>query len=85
MSCQLCYPTVDGTTVYGAPFSNGDFTMVFDEYKPVDNIVFAVVCNLDYVYSGTIRLNHYDYRLKLSSNAKAANIHKSYFESFVLE
>ena len=85
MSCQLCYRTADGTTVYGAPFSNGDFTMVFDEYKPVDDIVFAVVCNLDYVYNGTIRLNHYDYRLKLSSNAKAANIHKSYFESFVID
>jgi hypothetical protein len=84
MSCQLCYRTADGTTVYGTPFNKGDYTMVFDQYIPVDNIVFAVVCNLDYVYTGTIRTNHYDYRLKLSENAKAANIYKRYFSSFSL-
>jgi hypothetical protein len=84
MTCQLCYRTADGTTVYGSPFSSGDFTMVFDEKKPVDNIVFAVVCNLDYIFTPAIRLNHYDYRLKLSDNAKAANIYRRYFSGFTL-
>jgi hypothetical protein len=85
MSCQLCYRTADGTTVYGEPFYDGSFTMKLDENVPVDNIVFAVVCNLDYVFTSTIRKNHYDYRLKLSKNAKEANIYKSYFSSFVLD
>ena len=84
MSCQLCYRTGDGTTVYGTPFSKGSYTMAFDSYKPVNNIVFAVVCNLDYVYTTDIRKNHFDYRLKLSPNAKAANIYRRYFSDFVL-
>jgi len=84
ISCQLCFRTADGTTVYGEPFSEGSYTMALDEYQPVDNTVFIVVCNLDYIYSGIVRTYHYDYRLKLSANARAANVHKRHFEGFVL-
>lgn len=81
MSCQLCYRTEDGTTVYGEPFSKGSYTMDFDKYKPANNVVFAVVCNLDYIYTGNenIRKNHYDYRLRLSSNARTANVYGHWF------
>jgi len=85
MSCQLCYRTADGTVVYGEPFYEESYTMAFGDNKPVDNIVFAVVCNLDFVFNTNIRKNHYDYRLNLSGNAKAANIYRSYFSSFNLD
>jgi len=82
MSCQLCYRTADGTKVYGQPFSSGSFTMKFDEQPPVNNIVYAVVCNLDYVFTTNIRKNKYDYRLKLSNNAEVSNIYRSYFNEW---
>jgi hypothetical protein len=85
MSCQLCYRTSNGTTVYGTPFTEGDFTLAFDTNQPLDNIVFAVVCNLDHVYTSNIRRNHYDYRLKLSSNATVSNIFRRYFSDFVIQ
>ena len=81
MSCQLCYRTEDGKTVYGKPFSEGSYRLEFDKYKPANNVVFAVVCNLDYTYTGNvnIRRNHYDYRLKLSKNARPANVYGNWF------
>lgn len=82
MSCQLCYRTAEGVKVYGQPFTKGSFTLKFGENLPVNNIVYAVVCNLDYVFTSSIRTNHYDYRLKLSSNAKTSNIYRSYFEEW---
>ena len=81
MSCQLCYRTEDGTTVYSEPFSEGSCTLNFDKYKPARGIVFAVVCNLDYTFTKheNIRKNHYDYRLKLSDGAYPANVYGDWF------
>jgi hypothetical protein len=81
MSCQLCYRTKEGVTVYSQPFSNGSLTLNFDKYKPANGVVFAVVCNLDYKFTGNtnIRKNHYDYRLKLSKNAHTANVYGKWF------
>ena len=81
MSCQICYRTADGKTVYGEPFHTGSYQMDFAKYKPANNVVFAVVCNLDYEYTPNpnIRRNHYDYRLKLSSNAHPANVYGKWF------
>jgi hypothetical protein len=85
MSCQLCYRTSEGKTVYGKPFSSGSFTMALDKDVPVDNVVFAVVCNLDYKYVTNIRKNHYDYRIKTDINSKASNIYRRYFSDFNIQ
>lgn len=84
ISCQLCYRTDDGTPVYSETFGEGSFTLKFGDDLPQDQIVFAVVTNLDYIFTSTIRKNHYDYRIMLSDNAKASNIYRRYFSEFIL-
>lgn len=69
MSCQLCYRTAAGKTIYGLPFYEGDYTIGLEEDKPANGIVFAVICNLNYTYSNSIRSKHYPYRLKLGNGA----------------
>ena len=81
MVCQLCYRTEDGRTVYGNPFSSGSFLLDLSEDRPVNDVVFAVVCNTHYTFDKTnVRKNKYDYRIKISANAHTANIHKSWFD-----
>jgi len=80
MSCQLCYRTAEGKTVYGNPFNGGSFRLDLTEDRPANDVVFAVVCNLDYIYTNDIRKQKFDYRIKLGGNAHAANIYKSWFE-----
>ena len=82
MSCQLCYRTADGKTVYGNPFKSGSYLLDLSEDRPANDVVFAVVCNLDYTFTGNanIRKNKYDYRMKVSANAHLANIHTSWFD-----
>lgn len=69
MSCQLCYRTKDGKTVYGEPFYEGECRLDLKNDVPANGVVFAVVCNLNYRYVGQIRTKHYDYRLKLVDGA----------------
>lgn len=80
MSCQLCYRTAEGKVVYSNPFSGGSYTLDLTTDKPANGVVFAVVCNLDYIFTNDIRKYKYDYRLKLSNNAHTANIHTSWFD-----
>jgi hypothetical protein len=81
MSCQLCYRTKDGSTVYSHPVTNGDCTLVLEK-KPANSVVFAVICNTDYEYKGeTTRKAHYDYRLQLIKGVvRAANIHVKWYD-----
>lgn len=81
MSCQLCYRTAEGKTVYGNPFKNGSFLLDLSKDKPANDVVFAVVCNLHYTFDNTnVRKNKYDYRIKFSNNAHAANIHHKWYD-----
>jgi hypothetical protein len=80
MSCQLCYRTKEGKTVYGQPFSSGSFKIDLSADVPANDVVFVVVCNTDYVYSSAIRSRKYDYRIKLSDGASPADIHKNWFD-----
>lgn len=80
MSCQLCYRTKEGKTVYGQPFSSGSYVMDLTTDIPANNVVFAVVCNTDYIYRNDIRKMKYDYRLKISEGAVPADIHKNWFD-----
>ena len=81
MSCQLCYRTAEGKTVYGNLFSSGSFLLDLSEDKPANDVVFAVVVNTHYTFeNNNVRKRKYDYRLKVSGNAHPANIHESWFD-----
>ncbi len=81
MTCQLCYRTKDGTTVYSQPVTGGDCILRLDK-KPANSVVFAVISNTDYVYRGeSTRKAHYDYRLQLVKGAvRAANIYVKWYD-----
>ncbi|MDR2914598.1 MAG: T9SS type A sorting domain-containing protein [Tannerella sp.] len=81
MSCQLCYRTKNGETVYGQPSFGGECVLKLDK-KPANGVVFAVVSNLNYIYEGEkTRTAHYDYRLKLGEGAtSAADINKKWYD-----
>jgi hypothetical protein len=81
MTCQLCYRTKDGTTVYSQPVTGGDCTLRLDK-KPANSVVFAVVSNTNYEYKGeSTRKAHYDYRLQLVKGAiRAANIYVKWYD-----
>jgi len=65
MSCQLCYRTTDGEAVYGQPVYGGECSLRLEK-APANGIVFAVICNTDYIFKGELtRTAHHDYRLRL--------------------
>jgi len=72
MVCQLCYRSKRGRCFYSQPVEGeGDVVMKLTE-QPANNVVFAVICNTDYIYTGeTQRKSHYDYRLKMQDNVYA--------------
>ena len=81
MSCQLCYRTAEGKTVYGNPFKSGSYLLDLSKDRPANDVVFAVVCNLHYTFeNANVRKNKYDYRIRFSANAHPANIHKSWYD-----
>jgi len=74
MVCQLCYRTKSGKVYYSSPIKDGTCSMILPE-APANYVVFAVVTNTDYIYNGEeTRKTHYDYRIRMGSNAwKPAN------------
>lgn len=81
MSCQLCYRTKDGETVYGQPVYGGECALTLDK-KPANGVVFAVISNLNYIYEGEkTRTAHYDYRLTLGEGITGtADIHQKWYD-----
>lgn len=81
MSCQLCYRTVTGQTVYSNPVFGGDCSLKLVQ-APANNVVFAVICNTDYIYKGeATRKAHFDYRLQLVTGVtSAANINTKWYQ-----
>lgn len=73
MRAQLCYRTKDGQCYYSQPVLCGKMELNWDETSaPANNVVFCVVANTDYIYTGeSQRKHHYDYRIKLGEGAKA--------------
>jgi len=82
MSCQLCYRTAEGKTIYCDPVTEGDCTISIKVNKPANDVIFAVICNLDYIYSSVnMRTLHYGYRLKLGRGAaETANINTAWYK-----
>jgi hypothetical protein len=71
MKCQLCYRATDGSAIYGSPVDSGTCSLRLDK-SPANSVIFAVVCNTDYVFTKdtSIRTMKYDYRLRLVSGIK---------------
>lgn len=92
MNFLLCYRATDGTPVYSEPITGeGVATLRLDKTPSSTNgsqMVFAVVVNTDYKYSGNedIRTKHFDYKLKIDegiSGAGDANV--KYYNDFKLD
>lgn len=73
MRAQLCYRTKDGDCYYSQPVLCGKMELNWDENSaPANNVVFAVVANTDYKFTGVAQLkHHWDYRIKLGEGALA--------------
>lgn len=73
MRAQLCYRTKDGQCFYSQPALCGKLELNWaDSIAPSNGVVFCVVCNTDYIYTGdTQRKHHWDYRIKLGDGALA--------------
>jgi hypothetical protein len=71
MKCQLCYRATDGSAIYGSPVDSGICNLRLDK-SPANSVIFAIVCNTDYVFTKdtSIRTKKYDYRLRLVSGIK---------------
>jgi hypothetical protein len=92
MNFLLCYRATDGTPVYSEPITGeGSATLRLDKTPSSTNgtqMVFAVIVNTDYQYTGNtgIRKLHYDYKLKPETGingAGAANV--KYYNDFKLD
>ncbi|MFI1773476.1 T9SS type A sorting domain-containing protein [Thalassobellus citreus] len=82
MSVQLCYRTKAGDTFYSQPSYAGNCSISFDGGQPANGVIFAVICNSDYIYEGeTTRTTKFNYKLKLGEGAVyAAGIHKNWWD-----
>lgn len=82
MSLQLCYRTKEGKTVYSQPVYAGDCTISFDQGVPANGVVFAVICNSDYIYQGeSTRTAKFNYKIKLGEGAvRTASIDKNWWD-----
>ena len=71
MRAQLCYRTAKGETVYSQPVTCGKMKLTWDDNDaPANGVVFVVVANTDYIYTGEEqRKKHWDYRIKLGEGA----------------
>ena len=69
MRAQLCYITPDGKNYYSQPVQCGKMVIDVTD-RPANNVIFCVVCNTDYIYTGNDqRKHHYDYRIRFGKGA----------------
>ena len=92
MNFLICYRATDGTPVYSEPITGeGSVTLRLDKTPSSTSgtqMVFAVVVNTDYQYTGNtdIRKKHYDYKLKLEAGISGAgDAYTKYYNDFKLD
>lgn len=69
MRAQLCYVTKSGKNYYSLPVQCGKMVIDVSD-RPANNVIFCVVCNTDYIYTGEEqRKHHYDYRIRFGKGA----------------
>ena len=80
MTCQLVYQDTSGGIHYSTPVSSGACTIPLSNVK--NNVIIAVVCNTDYIYTGTgILSTKYNYTLTIGSGVTGtANIHTQWYQ-----
>lgn len=76
MRAQLCYTTKSGKNYYSQPVRCGKMQIDLTD-RPANNVIFCVVCNTDYIYTGDAqRKHHYDYRIRFGEGAlQVANLY----------
>ena len=71
MRALLCYRTADGQCYYSQTVYCGNMSIDLTK-QPANGVIFCVVVNTDYVYTGDEqRKHHWDYRLRLGEGAIA--------------
>lgn len=69
MRAQLCYRTKSGKCYYSQPVFCGNMSIDITD-APANGVIFCVVANTDYVYTGDAqRKHHWDYRIRLGEGA----------------
>jgi hypothetical protein len=81
MTCQICYRSADGRAVYSIPVFRGDCSLRLDP-APANGVVFAVICNTDYIYEGeATRRAHSSYQLRLLEGVTgAADVNQKWYD-----
>ncbi len=76
----LCYRTKSGKVYYSQMVHCGEMRLSIKD-RPANNVVFCVVANTDYKYTGeTQRKKHWDYRIRLGEGALAlADQHQRWY------
>lgn len=76
----LCYRSKDGKCHYSQPANCGTMRIELND-QPANGVIFCVVVNTDYRYTGdAIRKHHWDYRLRFGDNALApADIRQKWY------
>ncbi len=65
----LCYKTASGTSYYSQIVNCGDMVIDITD-TPANGVIFCVVANTDYIYTGdSQRQHHWDYRIRLCDGA----------------
>lgn len=82
MSIQLCYRTKEGKTVYTQPVYAGDCTISFAQGVPANGVIFAVICNSDYIFENNdTRKKKFNYKIKLEEGAvSTASVDKNWWD-----
>jgi len=82
MSLQLCYRTKEGKTIYSQPVYAGDCTISFGQGQPANGVIFAVICNSDYIFQGeSTRTAKFNYKIKLGEGAiSTASVNKNWWD-----
>jgi len=71
MRALLCYRTADGQCYYSQTVLCGNMSIDITP-KPANGVIFCVVVNTDYIYTGSEqRKHHWDYRLRFGEGAIA--------------
>ena len=71
MRALLCYRTAEGECYYSQTVYCGNMSIDLTK-KPANGVIFCVVVNTDYVYTGDAqRKHHWDYRLRFGQGAMA--------------
>ena len=80
MKALLCYRTKAGECYYSHPVECGTIRIDLS-MKPANGVIFCVVVNTDYIYTGDAqRKHHWDYRIRLGKNAnQVADIYKKWY------